>query len=119
MKIKVSEATDKQLNFMVAKAVGMIVTNHNGSVFWGNFATVTPTTSWSQGGPIIESERITVQTDKHDTDGDIWSAYRRENLFAGDGTDCWSTGPTLLVAGLRCFVLSKLGHEVEIPEELT
>ena len=27
-------------------------------------------------------------------------------------------GPTRLVGGLRCFVISKLGEEVEVPEEL-
>lgn len=29
------------------------------------------------------------------------------------------TGPTPLIAAMRCYVASKLGEEVEIPEELT
>jgi hypothetical protein len=26
-------------------------------------------------------------------------------------------GPTLLIAGMRCYVASKLGDEVEVPEK--
>jgi len=29
-----------------------------------------------------------------------------------------SEGPTPLIAAMRCYVLSKLGEEIEIPEEL-
>lgn len=29
------------------------------------------------------------------------------------------TGPAPLIAAMRCYVASKLGEEVEIPEELT
>jgi len=46
---------------------------------------------------------------------------------AGDaGMDVWvasirgidECGPTPLIAAMRCYVASKLGDEVEIPEEL-
>ena len=64
-------------------------------------------TNWSQGGPIIEREKI--QTG---WDGDQWIA----KYEIGDGS--WQSGPTPLIAGMRCFVKSQLGDEVEIPEEL-
>jgi hypothetical protein len=35
-----------------------------------------------------------------------------------DSTDCLFFGPTPLIAAMRCFVASRLGDEVDIPEEL-
>jgi hypothetical protein len=61
-------------------------------------------TDWSDGGPIIERECIEL-TLNTDTTGGKWKAG-----------DC--TGPTPLVAAMRCYVASKLGDEVEVPEEL-
>jgi hypothetical protein len=65
-----------------------------------------PSTDWSQGGPIIERERIHVQP----SIGGVWQA---ELVFGKQ-----SYGPTPLVAAIRCYVASKLGDDVEIPEEL-
>ena len=30
----------------------------------------------------------------------------------------WRNGPTPLIAAMRCYVISKLGEEVEVPDEL-
>ena len=64
-----------------------------------------PSTDWAQGGPIIEREINRVQ---EITDG-LWQA------------EAWShteEGPTPLIAAMRCYVASKLGDTVEIPDEL-
>lgn len=79
----------------------------------GREVAVSPSTDWAQGGPIIEREGITVsKEDKY------WSAYFRENLFEDDGSEHWQTGPTPLIAAMRCYVASRLSDEVEVPEEL-
>ena len=65
-----------------------------------------PSTNWSQGGPIIERERINLEPFSN-INGEQWSA---------DGE--WDS-PTPLVAAMRCYVASKLGDAIEIPEELT
>jgi hypothetical protein len=65
-------------------------------------------TDWSDGGPIIERERINVDPSP---DNPEWYAY-----FDNGGK--WFSGPTPLVAAMRCYVASKLGDEVKIPEEL-
>jgi hypothetical protein len=65
-----------------------------------------PSTDWAQGGPIIERERIELEHD-----GFIWWARIK--------ADEDHSGPTPLIAAMRCYVASKLGDEVEIPEELT
>jgi hypothetical protein len=64
-------------------------------------------TDWAQGGPIIERERIEFDFNE---DTQMFHAY--DGLQAG-------TGPTHLIAACRCYVASKLGDEVEIPEALT
>ena len=70
-------------------------------------------TNWSQGGPIIEREKINVNF--YDTD--------QPAQWGGSIYDVWEEkvrihGPTPLVAAMRCYVASKLGDDVEIPEEL-
>jgi len=62
-------------------------------------------TDWSEGGAIIERERINLEPFSN-INGEQWSA---------DGE--WDS-PTPLIAAMRCYVASKLGDEVEIPEEL-
>ena len=75
-------------------------------------------TDWAQGGPIIEREGVTVsRTDKKSDEGP-WVAYRIEHLFEDEYEHEYQHGPTPLIAAMRCYVASRLGDEVEIPEEL-
>jgi hypothetical protein len=68
-----------------------------------------PSTNWSQGGPIIERERL-VMGACH-VEGPMWFAEYGDEHAKQVG---W--GP--LEAAMRCFVASKLGDEVDVPEEL-
>ena len=66
-------------------------------------------TDWSQGGPIIEREKIGMSMT---WSGTCWLASVHDigaKVFRG---------PTPLIAAMRCFCASRLGDEVEIPEEL-
>ena len=56
---------------------------------------------WAQGGPIIERELIAIHGD--------WKATLGEGTYEG---------PTPLIAAMRCYVASKLGAEVDVPELL-
>ena len=68
-----------------------------------------PSRDWGYGGPIIERERITTYAP---VPGDPnWSAF----FVQTPGT--WY-GPTPLIAAMRCFVSSRLGDIVEVPDEL-
>ncbi len=73
-----------------------------------------PSTDWAQGGPIIE--RIEGFELK------IWLESNREVKCQAEihnyGGDYIAFGPTPLIAAMRCYCASKLGDEVEIPEEL-
>lgn len=68
-----------------------------------------PSTSWAQGGPIIEREKITLR---------VWNDEDYVHAYIDTGKD-WFEGQTPLIAAMRCYVASKLGDEVEIPTELT
>ena len=79
-----------------------------------------PSTDWAQGGPLIERERVKVFPNV----GGTWSAQIRHTeshpLVSHPVLAGWtnSPGPTPLIAAMRCLVASRLGDEVEIPDEL-
>lgn len=124
MKVKVSEATNLQLDWLVWNCVGgasAYPKTAEGPAFlklWkGNSAKyIHPTTDWSQGGPIIERENINlgwlIPAHQHRHLGGCWSS------FIPGGSGRMYFGPTPLIAAMRCFAASRLGDEVEIPEEL-
>lgn len=63
-------------------------------------------TNWALGGPIIERELVTVGPNPFGPG------------FAANKKDIDMYGPTPLIAAMRCYVTSKLGDDIEIPEEL-
>jgi hypothetical protein len=74
-------------------------------------------TDWSQGGPIIEREKISVGYERYGaTGGETWDAVKKASHE--DTTLSLEYGPTPLIAAMRCYCQSKLGDEVAIPEEL-
>ena len=113
MKIQTSELTGAALDWAVAKCEGAyapsVETDIDGTKRI-NYGGMYPewSTEWAQGGPIIEREGIATDFDKPNG---IWCASDNADPIA-------YYGPTFLVAGLRCYVASKLGDTVDIPEEL-
>ena len=113
--MKTSELIGPALDWAVAKCEG-----HEAHVWGGTVRTnmrevfgpeCNYSTNWAQGGPIIERESIELRRyDKH-----TWMAEVSQPGHAGKGV---YAGPTPLIAVMRCFVSSRLGDEIEIPEEL-
>ena len=122
MKIKTSELTGAALDWAVAKCedetdvlfayrqYGKLLVRQAGchethDSEWP----YEPSTDWAQGGPIIEREEI---GSLHEARG-VWSASTKwedpAKVFYGK---------TKLIAAMRCYVASKLGDEVEVPDEL-
>jgi hypothetical protein len=128
MKIKTSELTGAALDWAVAKCEGLTsltakypngsqvsrVLCAGGAPFDMAYGRqLRYSADWSQGGPIIERERITtVWTEK----SGFWTAYL--NIKTKDAIDQGADGPTPLIAAMRCCVASKLGDEVDVPGEL-
>lgn len=111
MDVKVSELSGAALDWAVAKVEDMLDR-------WGRCAPVgfKPSTDWAQGGPIIERERISTRT--HAEPGFNWVAFIDFGGSSVSGAKARMTGPTALIAAMRCFVASKLGDVVSIPDEL-
>lgn len=76
-----------------------------------------PSTMWFYGGPIIEREKMRVWFEKECP----WYAFPAVPAWGASREDgsYREGGPTLLIAAMRCFVSSKLGEEIEVPEELS
>ena len=119
--MKTSDLIGPALDWAVAKSEGSIGKWY--CTRYGKTERVTnwhPSTNWSQGGTIIERERITVAP----ADGEsfvgqeAWCAYRIETLFKEAHDHEYQYGPTPLITAMRCYVASKLGDEVEMPKEL-
>ena len=115
MKVKTNELIGPALDWAVAKCEGRNITimrNDDGSLFpqpvWSDgLWQQNYSTSWGQGGPIIERERIGVWW------GGVWHAK-----YDGCKPEAVQDSDYPLIAAMRCFVFSKLGDEVDVPEEL-
>jgi hypothetical protein len=131
--MKTSELTGAALNWAVNHAERLT----------GILAPVNYCGKWEHGGPIIEREQISVIQLERESIPDAqgfwqgkyqaqWGAVigERHSLEENHGSqgDYWGRsyhvdreaviGPTPLIAAMRCYVASKLGDDVEIPEEL-
>jgi len=105
MKIKTSELTGAALDWAVTCANYEI----NIDYVWSNFRRECHySTNWAQGGPIIEREGISIGCH---LEGAEWFAQNYWGEYE-------SSGPTALIAAMRCFVASRLGDEIDIPKDL-
>ena len=123
MKLKANELTGAALDWAVAKCIyepdDVVICD--GRVFAYDDATkgFNPATNWALGGPIIEREGIALDCLRTCFVIDSWGATS-EMVREGDyySPVIEFTGSTPLLAAMRCYVASKLGDEVEVPDEL-
>lgn len=128
--MKTSEMIGAQLDWAVAKCEGFgtnygnqmdIRKDINGKVSCllapinREYVMWNPTRNWAQGGPIIEREGLYLRANDTNTK---WAcgALSINTRDKSPGPLYWADTP--LVAAMRCYVASKLGDEVEIPEDL-
>jgi hypothetical protein len=141
MKVKVCDATPVQLNWMVAMAEGdrvyrprigrpsdwdreaylrdgsdnrWVVRVQNPKVAHYVDWTYCPSRNWMEGGPIIEREGINLDNYAKNPNWSAWTPAPER-----DSGEAQAYGPTPLIAAMRCYVASKLGDTVDVPEELT
>ena len=103
--MKVSELTGALLDYWVAKTAGRSVEIVDGQCqhTYGMRSVFSPSTNWSQGGPIIEREGM---NQYRQPDG-IWYVFiKTPEIYSN------ATGATLLIAAMRCYVASKFGNEL-------
>lgn len=124
MKARISELVGTSLDWAVSEALGLTLDYTGGFLYSGREEydyiqglsyneIYSPSTNWQQGGPIIEREEIHTYTQfpRSPMSAKVWYA-RLHDKYRG-------FGPTLLIAAMRCYVSSRLGDIVEIPDELT
>lgn len=123
-KIKVSELEGAELDYWVAKAEQRDVCprEHIGSFLHPEYCFTHSkaicerySRDWSQGGPIIERERICVSGPGPMGGPNpeyYWTAFIDTGSYAGGGHT--GNGRTPLIAAMRCFVASKFGEEINV-----
>lgn len=111
MKVRTSELTGAALDWAVAKCEGNHITFSPDGLPSGQWEMYS--SNWSVAGPIIEREGIGLDyyPDGGHPQGGVWDALTNEGTVG-------ALGPTPLIAAMRCYVASKLGGVVEVPEEL-
>lgn len=114
MKIKTAELTGAALDWAVATANGDYPQwDAEWEVFYAaNGDDMDYSTDWAQGGPIIEREGMHVDCLRQG-EKPTWEAWPYAT-----GTKHIQQGSTPLIAAMRCYVASKLGDEVDVPDEL-
>ena len=131
MKIKTSELTGAALDRAVAQCEGIELTGGcynrllvDGFMSGGQSMLVpySPSTDWAQGGPIIEREFIDVTVmpcgTSRNVTADTWEAWMDNHAPDGVVDASHATGPAPLIAAMRCYIVSKMGDAVDIPEAL-
>jgi hypothetical protein len=133
MKIKTSALTGAALDWAVAQAEGRTVyQSKSGRFMTANYGEFNhrhgtpwfiPSTDWELGGPIIEREKIELTKGnplyfpEGNENGDYYEVLWIATLI-GRVSISEEQGQTPLIAAMRCYVASKLGDEVEVPDEL-
>jgi hypothetical protein len=133
MKIKTADLIGPALDWAVAQCEGKngvlhddgitrcIVIASASGVYKGTYQ---PSINWSQGGALVEREGINLfkHNKLNESQPDVWCAHKvvpRPNM-EGSFNSCALAldGPTPLIAAMRCVVASRLGDEVDVPDEL-
>ena len=116
MKLKTTELQEEALDWAVAKCEGrdrffsLNLPKHKEHCF----SRMAYSTHWALAGPIIEREWLDITPWPNESREDMrWHCQQHDTA-----NDFAQYGPTLLIAAMRCYVASKLGDEVEVPDEL-
>lgn len=117
MKIKVAEASGITLEWLVATAEGMtplrrVLNRHGIQLKCGNTVcdfTTNPVKAW----PIMDREKIDLIY--HHTPGTVTAVIW---LFGDEPRAVAMADKQALVAAMRCYAASRLGEEVEVPDEM-
>jgi Protein of unknown function (DUF2591) len=108
--MKVSELSGVALDWAVAKCEGLLAFGYRKTDRFiielsdGEFEEFCPSTDWAEGGPIIEREELS-----------RLKCYGTNQWECNNGP-IFCEGPTPLIAAMRCYVASRLGEEIDVPE---
>ena len=109
--MKTSELTGAALDWAVGTAMKLP------PPYWADGKCASFSTDWAQGGPIIEREKIGIERCIHAGEYHGWRALK-DYPFDASVPEETTWGDTPLIAAMRCYVASKMGDNIDIPEEL-
>ena len=141
MKIKTHELEGAALDWAVATALGLQLHKDallGGVNMWGwwisglsddpntwtSLRNFQPSSDWGLAGSIIERERILLAPVSHSGVTENGVEFDKPSGWRAAKTKAfWLRVPSFsgqmpLIAAMRCYVASKLGDEIEVPEEL-
>lgn len=104
------------MGFYTGSEAGYWVWSDTPKRYWKIGRQYSPSTSWAQGGPIIESQEITIKHVVPAMKDSIWQAHPSHTAKGANGK--WGVGPTPLIAAMRCYVATHLGEEIDIPRQI-
>ena len=121
--IKVLEAEGEILDWLVEKCQDNEILPLPGLSIYSSGSWKKYSSDWNAGGPIVQQEIDSIQQPV------VWRffASRKKGIAGRDDpffntnpnySSLWAHGADLLTAACRCYVLSQLGYETEIPDEL-
>ena len=136
MKIKTSELIGTPLNWAIAQCENRIIVAELGGALLVNARDengeeldedlgfnyiYAPSANWLHAGPIMEREDISFRK-YHNPDSPEHGTYYAMICRDSGSVVRWhknraSQGPTPLIAAMRCYVASKLGNTVGIPDQ--
>ena len=76
----------------------------------------TPSSNWDQSGPIIDRELIAIKP--YTFLFATWGALSRDHQSLANSNSQYVDGEAPIIAAMRCYVLNKIGEEIDIPDEL-
>jgi Protein of unknown function (DUF2591) len=139
IKVKTAELTGQALDWAVAQVVqpkGFVLRDASGEIDppWvlgiasnpldleGSWlkSEWSPSTDWSQGGPLMDKYEISVIMEEGIGPSSFWAGTKPlpDSMFGFNYKGASKYGETILIAVCRVVVAAKLGEEVEVPQEL-
>lgn len=85
---------------------------------FSGFITFEPSENWDQAGPLISHAHISLSYYKPNPMDHEPFVIAAISVDYADDCSKWVSGPTDLVAAMRCLVLNAIGDTVDIPVEL-
>lgn len=119
--MKVSELEGTLLDYWVARAAELALCDewdcsaYGGILIGtgeGDLTPFSPSSDWSDGGPIIEREQIQLWPPTHPHHSS-WGATSKELEVKTAGIGAPKYGQTPLIAAMRAYVASKFGEEIK------
>ena len=111
--VNVSELIGDALDWAVAECEGYTATFKPNEVVyvhpngeWHHNGNWRPSLNWAQGGPIIEREKIRLDPRESSWHAQIWCEDETEVRYCN----------TPLIAAMRCYVASRFGKTIDIPD---